>query len=320
MPTFSVIVPVHNAEKTLRKCLDSICNQTHSDFEVLMVENGSKDASNDICKEYASKDSRFILHTCKDSCGPSGARNIGLEKASGEFVAFVDSDDFVDADYLVTLQQSFAATDVVFFGYHQIRTDGTSMGIHLPDISADMGYYEMLVHLQKQDMFGYTWIKAFRRSVVGEHRFSMELNLFEDEVFACQVLTEPRRITVIPKSIYNYVTGNAGSLVSRTHADYCHKVDIAYGAWKQLLQSYDKKDEVLAAMANAHVNRCMYYGFERDVNVKEFYCLLADSEFFGDKSASNNFCDCVEAKNFKMLSQMRIVYRLKVSIAKLLKR
>ena len=94
MPAFSVIVPVYNAEKTLRKCLDSLRTQTEGDFEVLMVENGSSDTSNAICREFAAADERFVLIEMPSNCGPSGARNAGLDRAAGDVIAFVDSDDF----------------------------------------------------------------------------------------------------------------------------------------------------------------------------------------------------------------------------------
>lgn len=320
MPTFSIIVPVYNAETTLRKCLESIRSQTCQEYEVLMIENGSQDASNAICQEYASKDSRFVLHTCKENKGPSGARNIGLEHAKGEFVAFIDSDDFVEADYLKYLGDALKNADVVFFGYRQISTDGNLLGECIPNVPEKKDYHEMLLQLHKQNMFGYTWIKAFRREIIGQHRFSMELNLLEDEVFACEVLTEQRRLAIIPKALYNYVTGNTGSLVGRTHADYCRKVDVAYEAWKKLLYDYDKKDETLTRMADAHVNRCMYYGFERDVDVRKFFGLLADSDFFHNSTQNSKFKECVKSRNYKKLSHMRNAYRFKNKIAKLLRK
>lgn len=320
MSLFSIIVPVYNAEKTLRKCLDSILCQTNPDFEVLMIENGSGDSSNAICREYAARDSRFRLCTCKENKGPSGARNIGLEQATGTFVAFIDSDDFVEPEYLESLRCGFQMADVVFFGYRQLSLEGDFFGVHIPMASEEADYYETLLQLHKQDMFGYTWIKAFRRSAIGAHRFSMELNLLEDEVFACEVLSEQQRIAVIPKPLYNYITGNTGSLIGRTHPDYCRKVDAAYNAWRQLLQDYSKKDAALTEMANAHVNRCMYYGFERDVDAAQFFCLLAESDFFGDSAMESDFHKCVNERNFKKLSRMRNVYRMKVKIANLLKR
>lgn len=320
MPTFSVIVPIYNAEKTLRKCLDSMLAQSYQSFEILMIENGSKDSSNAICREYTARDTRLILLECENNRGPSGARNIGLDHAKGEFIAFVDSDDFVEADYLETLRQGLSQADVVFFGYHQIAVDGDRIGVHIPSVSRGFDYYDVLTQLHEQDMFGYTWIKAFRRDVIGMHRFSKDLNLLEDEVFTCEVLTEPRRIGIIAKPLYNYVTGNAGSLVGRTHTDYCSKVDIAYKAWKRLLKDYERKDEVLAGMANAHVNRCMYYGFERDVDVKEFFGLLVESEFFARATLNDAFSESVKNKNYRRLSHMRAYYRLKNKVAKLLKR
>lgn len=319
MPIFSIIVPVYNAEKTLHRCLDSLRAQTYTDFEVRMVENGSQDSSRVICREYTEKDNRFLLHVSDENRGPSGARNIGIDHAQGMYIAFLDSDDYVDPEYLEVLYHSLQDADVTFFGYHQISTDGHSLGNHIPSVKKDSGYYETLLQLSMQDMFGYTWVKAFRRDIIGEHRFSRELNLLEDEVFACEVLTQPCRIAVVPKAILNYVTGNAGSLIGRTHPDYCRKVDAAYMAWKTMLAPYEKKDQVLTQMANAHVVRCMYYGFERDVDVAFFFGKLSESEFFSGVTIKNKFVTCVRERNFKKLARMRAFYRIKNKIAKLLK-
>ena len=320
MPTFSIIVPVYNAEKTLHKCLDSIRAQVYTDFEVHMVENGSGDASRAICWEYAERDGRFLLHVCEENCGPSGARNIGLDHAQGVYIAFLDSDDYVEPEYLEVLYQAFQSADVVFMGYHQVSAEGVLLGDHIPSISPNTGYYETLVQLLQQDMFGYTWIKAFCREQLGMCRFLQDLNLLEDEVFACNVLTEPCRIAIVPKAIVNYVTGNAGSLMGRTHQDYCSKVDVAYQEWDRLLASYERRDEALKQMANAHVDRCMYYGFERDVRVKDFFGNLAGTNFFANVTTKSKFITAVRERNFGKLAQMRLFYRLKNKIAKLLKR
>lgn len=320
MSLFSILVPVYNAEKTLRKCLDSILCQTNPDFEVLMIENGSKDSSNAICREYAARDSRFKLYACSENKGPSGARNIGLEQATGEFVAFADSDDFVEPEYLEALCGGFQTADVVFFGYRQLSLEGDLFGVHIPKASEEADYYETLLQLHKQDMFGYTWIKAFRRSAIGAHRFSMELNLLEDEVFACEVLSEQQRIAVIPKPLYNYITGNPGSLIGRTHPDYCRKVDAAYNAWKHLLRDYSKKDAALTEMANAHVNRCMYYGFERDVDIKSFFRDLRSTIFFAEHTSEGWLESDIQKDLYYMLAMRRWTYRLKNRISVYIKK
>ncbi|MDR0422523.1 MAG: glycosyltransferase, partial [Proteiniphilum sp.] len=98
-PMISVIVPVYNVEKYLRKCLESILAQTYTSFELLLVNDGSTDGSGQICDEYAQKDSRVqVFH--QENKGVSRARNLGLERAKGKWVAFIDSDDWVDSTYL----------------------------------------------------------------------------------------------------------------------------------------------------------------------------------------------------------------------------
>ena len=134
MPTFSIIVPVYNAEKTLYKCLDSLCAQTYEDFEVHLVENGSGDSSRSICREFAQKDPRFQLHVSEQNCGPSGARNIGLDHARGTYIAFLDSDDYVEEAYLRELHQAFENADVVFFGKQFIGIGNKSGAVELSNV------------------------------------------------------------------------------------------------------------------------------------------------------------------------------------------
>lgn len=322
MPAFSIIVPIYNAEKTLHRCLDSLRVQTFSDFEVLMIENGSADSSNTICREYASEDNRFILHASSLNIGPSGARNIGLEHMRGQWAAFVDSDDYVTPDYLQQLHQAFTAenADVVFFGYRQVAMDETEISIRIPRIPEDASYHEILTELSRQDMFGYTWIKAFRIALIGQKRFSTALNLMEDEVFACKVLEQRCRVRILPSPIYYYVTGNTGSLIGKTHPDYCVKLDAAYIAWKKLLSQSPNNEALLRQKANVFVSRCMYYGFERDLDADDFFQQLRLCAFLSDADLDTPFCLAVKDGDLKKLRQMRRKYRLKVAISRLLRK
>ena len=99
MPKVSVIIPVFNTEKYLTKCLDSVCNQTLSDIEIICVDDCSTDNSLNILKEYASKDNRIKLIEFKENKGAAVARNTGIIEAKGEYVGFIDSDDYVDLDF-----------------------------------------------------------------------------------------------------------------------------------------------------------------------------------------------------------------------------
>lgn len=118
MPAISIIVPVYRAEKYLHRCVDSILSQTFSDFEVLLIDDGSPDKSGQICDEYAKKDSRIrVFH--KENGGVSSARNVGLNNATGLWVGFVDSDDWIGEEYLSAIMKIKEDVDVVHFGYQK---------------------------------------------------------------------------------------------------------------------------------------------------------------------------------------------------------
>ena len=104
VPKVSIIVPVYKVEKYLRKCIDSIINQTLKDIEIILVDDGSPDNCGKICDEYAAKDTRIkVIH--KENGGLSSARNAGMEVAEGEYIGFVDSDDWIESDMYMTLWQ-----------------------------------------------------------------------------------------------------------------------------------------------------------------------------------------------------------------------
>ena len=267
MVDFSIIVPIYNAEKTLSKCLDSICEQTFESYEVILIDDGSTDQSLSICKRYEIQNKRFRVHH-QNNAGPSAARNAGLDIAEGKWICFVDSDDCIEASYLQEIwdaAQNYDA-DVVFIGHNKVNENGTKE-VFLPGEVLETNIKTALA-LSEHDMFGYTWIKAFRRDSIKEIRFDASLNLFEDEVFTCQVLPYCRRIGVVNKPIYNYNTGDGSSLIGRTHQDYCLKCDKVYQAWKVMLGGCQEKANIMAKKASSFVSRCYYYAFERKVYIQ----------------------------------------------------
>ena len=126
MPFFSIIIPIYNASATLPRCLKSVTAQSFSDYEVLLVDDGSTDASASVCRSLCGGDARFrYLH--QENQGPSAARNAGLDLARGQWICFVDSDDAVAPDYLSALYERIEreGCDCVFMGYRRISADGT---------------------------------------------------------------------------------------------------------------------------------------------------------------------------------------------------
>lgn len=122
-PIFSIIVPVYNVERYLRKCIESILNQSFANFELLLVDDGSTDNSGRICDEYANGDSRIkVIHKVNE--GVSIARNTGINMATGALVTFIDSDDWIEDDYLQTIFDEGGDSDILFFGSFWHYEDG----------------------------------------------------------------------------------------------------------------------------------------------------------------------------------------------------
>lgn len=198
----SVIVPVYKAEKYLHRCVDSILAQTYTDFELLLIDDGSPDNSGAICDEYATKDSRVrVFH--KENGGVSSARNLGLDNARGDIICFVDSDDWTENDFLEIFKNKTA--DIVVQGYYNmIATEILYMPIEQKDYK-DVG--EFLNTLQKADNLGYLWTKTFKRDIIESYRirFNCSYKFCEDMDFILRYLFYCKTFTTINKGAYHYV-------------------------------------------------------------------------------------------------------------------
>lgn len=320
MVEFSIIIPVYNAQQTLQRCLDSILAQSFDNYEVLLMDDGSNDESYHTCQNYQDRDKRFKAYH-QENKGPSAARNFCLNIALGKWICFIDSDDFISNDYLEQLHKVAEEEDPdgIFVGYRQVDKCGNEIAIKLPT-SNTVGKYEQLLELSNQDMFGYTWIKSFKRECIGKKRFREDLNLFEDEVFACAVLASCEKVSILRQPIYNYVVGNCNALTQQVHHDYCQKCEQVFVAWKQLLENYEKCDEVLQDKANMFVTRCRYYGFERAVDLKSFFADLADTGYFKSYTLRTKFDCYVQNRNFRQIKLEKQKYLAKVKLSNLLKK
>ncbi len=317
MIDFSIVIPIYNAEKSLKKCLDSVNAQTFQNYEVILIDDGSTDQSLSICKSYEIQNKKFrVFH--QENAGPSIARNAGLDNAEGNWICFVDSDDSIEASYLQDIQDAVQRydADAVFIGYNKVNENGMK-DIFLPGEVSDTNINTALA-LSERDMFGYTWIKAFRKDSIKEIRFDPSLNLFEDEVFTCQVTPHCRRIGVLNKPIYNYNVGDGSSLIGRTHEDYCLKCDKVYQAWKAMLGEMQESEHILIGKANGFVSRCYYYAFERQVNIQNYFSQLKDTNFFKEHTEINRLDEAVRNSDYTKLRFEKMKYQTKVRVSAIL--
>lgn len=206
MPQISVIVPAYNVEKYLHRCVDSILAQTFTDFELILVDDGSTDNCGAICDEYAQKDSRVHVIHQKNS-GPAAARNVGIdwafENTSSEWLAFVDSDDWVHPKYLEYLYRAVMEYDtrisMCSFKYKDeycIEQDHTDYAGR--KITAEEAYT-----LNTEAIAGYVWSKLYHKSCFSSIRFPVG-RLWEDLATTYKLLWNEGSIALVEKTLYYY--------------------------------------------------------------------------------------------------------------------
>lgn len=181
-PLISIIVPVYNSEVYLRQCLDSIISQTLTDYEVIIVDDGSTDNSYTICSDYESRDQRIRL-VKHENRGPSFARNVALEIAQGEFIGFVDSDDWIEIDMYDSLYRSLIKNnaDIAICGYYTIHKQGQVKLRHCSPNETVMSTKELIKEYIDWNLIGAAvWSKLFKKSIFNTIRFPEKIRYRED--------------------------------------------------------------------------------------------------------------------------------------------
>ncbi len=218
----SVIIPVYNVEEYLSQCIESILSQTYRDFELILVDDGSKDQSLQICQRYAEKDSR-VKEYHQENSGVSVARNKGLSAATGTWVTFIDSDDWVDANFLEDFQiEKNNEADMICQGLKFVDHNTGKVKrerhfgedwIETPDAEGKIERYDVL-------SFGVTVCKCFKRSIIetNDIRFDEMIAYHEDHIFTLSFIFHVRKIATMDACGYNYRCGhNTSSLSKRRH-------------------------------------------------------------------------------------------------------
>ena len=206
MALISVIVPIYKVEAYLNKCVESIVAQTYANLEIILVDDGSPDTCPQMCDAWAAKDSRIkVVH--KENGGLSDARNAGLAVATGEYVSFIDSDDWIEPDFMQTLLDAMDCTgaDISDCATRLVDEDGNSLSIRGVGQDETLGTIDALVRLVKEDrIFQTVWNKLYRRSVIGDILFEKG-KYNEDDYFTYQVFDRARKIAIVSKPMYNYL-------------------------------------------------------------------------------------------------------------------
>ena len=196
MNVISIIVPIYNAGKTLHRCIDSILSQTYTSWELLLIDDGSTDTSGPICDEYAARDARVrVFH--KENGGVSSARNVGLDNARGEWITFVDSDDYIEENFLKSFEGNLDADLVV--GNMVICEDGK-----LPrNIKVDIlpGIYTHIQSALKGNLTNHVfcspWVKLFYKECIGDLHFDVRMTICEDTKFVYNYIAKAKDMRIL---------------------------------------------------------------------------------------------------------------------------
>lgn len=253
MPKFSIILPIYNTEKYLDRCMDSVLNQTYQDFEIIMIDDGSMDSSPQICDEYANKDSRVkVIH--KSNAGLGYARNTGLEISAGDYVLFLDSDDYISKETLKTVLSRIDETgaEICMFDYFIKRDSGKELRKHSPlgrtvlepPVIMDQVLLGMLASEPTYPSDTYismsVWKFIYLRELLVNNnlRFSSEREcVSEDIVFHLHVMPHVRKMCTIDQCLYYYCeNGTYLSLTKKYDENKFLKVKKLYDIQLDLLE------------------------------------------------------------------------------------
>lgn len=218
-PMVSIIVPIYNAEQYLRRCVDSILNQEYTDYELLLVNDGSTDASGDICEEYGDQDPRVIVIQ-KENTGVSDSRNRALDRARGKYLQFLDSDDWItpDATRLFVRAAEEYGCDMVISDFYRVVGERLSPKGDIEEEGV-LTREEFAAHMMENPAdfyYGVLWNKLYRRDIVEEHKLRMDTDISwcEDFMFNLEYIRYAKVFYALHAPIYYYVK-RKGSLASQ---------------------------------------------------------------------------------------------------------
>ena len=243
----SIIIPVYNGEKYLRPCIDSILHQTYKHWELLLIDDGSKDTSGAICDEYASDPRISVVH--KENGGQASARNQGVAMAKGEYISFVDCDDWLETDMYERMVQTMHSqqAEIIICGYIE-EYKSRQKKVHA---DGEMKVYEASEALKlvlRGKIGSYLWSMLFRREVVQE--LMPDLNPYEDHATIFKWISHARRVVVLHQAFYHYRQLGSSSLHSYNpkkgnHFFQAIKERYHYIADRNLLPGWESENRIL---------------------------------------------------------------------------
>lgn len=269
MDRISIIIPVYKVELYLDKCISSIVNQTYTNLEIILVDDGSPDQCPQMCDAWAEKDARIrVIH--KENGGLSDARNAGMAVATGEYIAFVDSDDWIDLHYTEYLYRAIqqAGADIAACDVREVYDEDIIRTVYLEPIKCELATSEEAISdvLHNRRFRAVAWNKLYTRKILKDERFEMD-RLHEDEFFSYRLYDKATRLVYVSLPLYNYRQRSGSIMASNSirHLDmldaYLERISLLKCKYPKLLMK-DKLNFCIACLN-------LYTGISTDDHLQE---------------------------------------------------
>lgn len=272
LPKVSVIIPIYNGERFLKQCLDSVLCQTYKNLEVICVNDGSKDCSLNILNEYAENDRRLIILS-QENKGLSGARNSGMDIATGEYIAFVDCDDYIDhtmIEKLVRLAKQtgaeIAITNILLYfedtlQIKSFRDEPLYYSLSKSTFTINQAP-EMIKHIG-------VWDRIFRRDFIEENHFRfIDKVIYEDAPFCVETELKAKNIALIPEHLYFYRKNAGGAITDKERGNDHYKQD--YIKVQKYVQEQLRKNKANAKVWKSYLEYFFSYAIMHQKNSTTF--------------------------------------------------
>lgn len=320
----SVLIPVYNTEKYLSKCIDSVINQTLKDIEIVIVNDGSKDNSQIIIEQYAKKDSR-IKYCVQENSGLGATRNKGIELATGEYIAFLDSDDWVENDYyeLMYNQAINTKSDMVISDY---TVDSLNSSYIYENKYEQIDKRRYIKDVLMRNVSGFSWNKLYKRELINSNnlKFPLRENFenIEDQYFTLKTLYLSKKISFLNKPLIHYIIRD-NSIVNTYQKKL---IDDGLNFYRQISEffiRYNADDDIYEALEIGmlkHICQCLsneckntnkkslrerLNEYKRILNIKEYQKII--DKFDGSNKIKYNSISKEQKIYFNLLKKQRII-------------
>ena len=298
----SIIVPVYNVEKYLDRCIKSIINQTYNNLEIILVDDGSPDNCPAMCDEWAKKDKRIIvIH--KKNTGVSNSRNIGLDNARGDYIAFVDADDYIEKTMyekmISELNQNDSNLVFCFYKYAYENKNGTKNVVEnnfdnfCKNLSLNyffnIGYWNHIDYVITDNIMGNVWRVLFSKNIIKNIRFREDVSICEDLIFLSEVLLRKPRVSLVKEYLYYYLQRQNSVIHNFSEIKML-----------KLIKAYKAMVDFYSPLVNS--NLLMGYKYHMYAN------MISDVLLYGEKKnlkkfLQNNFIKTLNIKNNYVAAQ-----------------